>query len=289
MNVPLPFAQAYAPLPEMATRPSTTLHVARAVPDRRKFAEYIVGELGDTSTTALTYELSLQRMERYLGKPAHLFVADDVRGFMRSHYAPATKNTAMVSLRAFLRFGLLEGWVDPHEALRVLSMKAPKQRRHRKPPLSIDEVHVVLGICRTSNEHRLVYGALFQGLRVSDCARLSAAAFCRDRLRFTSVKGDKPLELPLHRELERVRDLVLQRSPTRDTLKSTCKALAFRSGIVFSSHTLRATFARRLDDLGVQEGVAIELMGHEQVTVYRRHYAYVSWEAMTEAIALLRY
>jgi hypothetical protein len=69
----------------------------------------------------------------------------------------------------------------------------------------------------------------------------------------------------------------------------TVRSLSFTTGINSTSHRFRATFLSVLDEGGVQEGVAIELAGHEQVTVYRKHYAPVREEAKDDAILVVDY
>ncbi len=260
-------------------------------PNRRQgFAGYIAGELGNTKSTAWTYEQNLVRIERWCGMDALKFTVDDVRKFMRlSHYHPSTKNGVLVALKALMRFGLLERIVDVKNAMGILSLKGPKQPRHPKRALSLDQVHKLLDACSTPNEYRAVNTVLYQGLRVSDGAALRPRHVVDDRLIFDSRKGRKRLELPLHAELYRVLDKMFERAPTRDTLKHTWRSLSHYTGIAVSSSRGRTTFAQRLDVLGVQEGVALELMGHEPVTVYRKHYAPVTFEAMAEAMEIHEY
>lgn len=259
------------------------------------FAAYIVGELGNTKTTALIYDQNLQRLERYLGKDRWDILAGDpvrdVRRFFRlTNFHPSTKNGTLVALRALARYGVLEKRVDAAKALEVLSLSTVKNPRRPNKPLTLDEVHTLLDACRTAAEYKLIYSGLYQGTRISDSAQLRMEHVQADRLAFTSVKYRKDLELPIHDEFRRMLPKIMERDTvTINTLKSTCKALAHYTGIKFTSHRLRRTFARRHDDLGIQEGVVIELLGHEQVSVYRKHYAAVSWEAMCEAQAGLSY
>jgi integrase len=257
---------------------------------RYGFTRYLVDELGDSRSTAWTYEQSLQRVERWTGKEIEALTSTDVRRFIReSEYHPSTKNGALVAVKAYLRFGLLEGWADPGRSMQILAIRGPKRRRRLKRPLTIEESRRLLDACRTPNEHRVVRLGLFQGFRISDSANVGPEDVWEDRWMFTSVKGDKPLELPIHPELLPYLDLIFSRSPTRDVLKTTVRSLAHYTGIAHTSHTYRHTFSRRLDDGGVQDGVAIELLGQEQQTTYRKHYAGVSWDRMESGLLVVTY
>jgi integrase len=257
---------------------------------RTDFARYLVDELGDSVSTAFAYDNHVEAIESFVGKPTWELDVDELRWFLREcGLHAATKRGRLVGLRAYIRFLLLEGRIDSQRAAALLAVRGPKIKRRMRRPMTVEEMRSVLDACRTPLDYRVVYPGAFQGLRVSDSAILEDAHFLDDRLAFTSVKTGKWLEVPLHEELARVKNMILSRSTTAGALKSRCQSLSHYTGIPFSTHTLRRTFARRHDDLGTQEGVVIELLGQEQVTVYRRHYAAVSWVAMTEAQARLSY
>jgi integrase len=250
----------------------------------------VVGERGNSKSTAWTYEQNLRRYERVVGRDAATATLADVRYFLRcSNYHPSTKNGTLVAVRCYLKYGLLEGWADPVETAKILTLKGPKGRRQRKRGFSLNQVHEILEACRTPLEKRVGYLGFYQGLRISDQAQLRREHFLADRLAFVSIKGDKYLELPLHREVLRVKDEILMKEPTRDALKHTVRSLSHYTGIPFTSHRFRHTFSRRLSALGIQDGVAIEMMGQEQETTYRRVYADVEWEEMVDASDRLHY
>lgn len=259
-------------------------------PGRREFAQHVVGALGNTASTAWTYEQALRRFEKFCLRDPATLDTRDVRRFLRhSPLAPTSKHGALVALRAYVRFLLEEEAIDPSRAQRILNIRGPKKPKRIRAALRPDQVPVVLDCCRTPNEFRVIYLGLYQGMRISDSAQIRREHTGPDRFAFVSVKNGKLVEVPMHREVAKVMDFILQKSPSRDVLKHACAAVSTLSGFSFTSHTLRHTYSRTMDRLGIQEGVVEELLGHEQQSVYRRHYAPVMWEPMVEAQERLVY
>jgi integrase len=261
------------------------------VQERQDYADFLVGELGLAHSTAFTYERNLRRYERYTGTSVREVAVSSVRRFLRhSEYHPSTKNSTLVAIRSHVRFRLLEDDIEPGLAAKILAIDGPKVPRRTRDSLTPAEVRRVLAACMSPNEVRVIYLGLYQGLRVSDSALLRAEHFRGDRLVFRSVKGDKPLVLPLHPEVIEKQEVILSSSPkSRDVLKHVCRSLSHCVGLPFSTHTLRRTFSTRLDDLEIQEGVIIELMGQEQVSVFRKHYTPVRFPRMARDLPKLFY
>jgi PAS domain S-box-containing protein len=255
--------------------------------ERAEFARYLVQEQGKTPSTAYTYEQGLIRLERYLGKDASTMGVDDVRRFLRnSQYHPATKSSTLVAIKAFHKWGDLEGkW----QANGILSLQAPKQIKIPKPALEPDEVLKVLDACRSSNDHRLVRLGLFAGCRVSDSAIITENEWKSNKLRFVGVKEKRMREVPVHEELLRKRETILSRSTSRGTLKHVARSLSHYTQIPFTTHSLRRTFMVRLLEQGVPREVIRELVGHSHPDVLTRSYASVRWSEMVSAIEALSY
>jgi len=66
----------------------------------------------------------------------------------------------------------------------------------------------------------------------------------------TITKGRRVQRGALHPDLAGSRTRILCRSPIADTLEARCRSLALVSGIQFTSHTLRRTFAVTLSEAG---------------------------------------
>lgn len=254
---------------------------------RVEFAEYLVRECNLSPSTAWTYEQGLLRLERFTKKDATEIAVDDVRRFMRdTDYHPSTQSGALVALKAFHKWGALEGYWKLNG---IMALRSPRQRRDPKPALIPEEALKLIDACRRPNDFRLIYLGLFAGLRVSDSARITEGEWLPDRLRFAMQKGHKPIDIPVHEELFRVRGKILDNETSRGTLKQVARSLSYYTGVGFTSHTLRRTFATTLIEEGVQEGVVEALLGHSPSSVLRARYAQVTFKEKVAAVERLRY
>lgn len=255
--------------------------------ERAEYSRYLVQECGLSPSTAWTYEQHLLRLERFAGKAASQLTVDDIRRFLRTtDYHPSTKNGALVAIKSHHKWGAIDGrW----ELNGITALRAVRQVRDPKPSLTPDEAVTLLEACRRPNEFRLIYLGLYAGLRVSDSARIGEKEWLPDRLRFHVTKNRKLLEIPVHPELVKVRSVVLQNGASRGTLKHVARSLSFYTGIHFTSHTLRRTYATTLIDTGAQEGVVEALLGHTPKSVLRGHYAPVTFKEKTVAMGPLTY
>lgn len=252
---------------------------------RREFAVYLTDERELSPATAWTYNQALLRLEKFCGKPICEITATDVRAFMRfSAYHASTKNATVVAIKSFHRWGVLEGYWTTNG---IVGLQGPRQHLNPKPSLTVSEVLALLGVTKRPNETRLVYLGLYAGCRVSESASIGPDEWLEDRLRFVG-KGSKVREVPVHPDLEARRETILSNRPTRDTLKTTCRALAFLLGIPFTSHSLRRTFASTLSESGVPREVIGALLGHAPASV-TEFYAPVRWSEKTEAMARLEF
>ena len=253
---------------------------------RDGFSKYLVGECNRAPGTAFTYEQGLKRIEKWLGMRREALKVDDVRRFLReSAYHPATKNATLIAVKAFHRWGSLEGmWT----ANGLLQLQGPKVPRDPRPSLTPDEVSKVLDACKRPRDVKLAYLGLYAGTRITETAAIGEEQWKGDRLRFEG-KGRKTREVPLHPELQENRNLILGTEVSRDTLKHVCRSLSHYTGIPFTSHTLRRTFCVTLTEAGVQDGVIESLVGHAQTSILRTHYSPVTWREMEEAIGKLHY
>jgi integrase/recombinase XerD len=254
-------------------------------PLRARFFEYLVDERNLSPMTAYTYENSLRRLERFLGKPAETFTSDDLRRFLReSPLHPQTKNSSAVGMKAFHRWGSLEGeW--PLNG--ISEVPGPKVIHDPKECLTTVEARTLLQVVRRPNEARLLFLGLYAGLRVGEMARVDADCWRDDRLRFVG-KGRKTREVPVLPELAAKRELILSRGSSDSSLKQVVRSLVYLTGIQFSSHTLRRTFAVHLSEDGVPREVIGALLGHAPASVTET-YAPVRWAEKLDAMDMLSY
>jgi site-specific recombinase XerD len=254
--------------------------------DRKDFAHYLVGERNLSASTAFTYEQGLMRFERFSGLPAEDATVEETRRFLReSDYNPATKNATLVALKAYHRWGahLEKRW----KSKGVEAVVGPKQVRQPKPCLSPEEAAELIAVCKRPNEYRLVYLGLYGGLRISEAASIGEAEWLADRLRFVG-KGRKRRDVPIVRELQSVKGQILANETTAGTMKHVVRSLSHVTGVQFTSHTLRRTFAVSLSEKGVPREVIGTLLGHAPVSVTET-YAPVRWQELVDAMEELEY
>lgn len=253
--------------------------------DREQYVGYMVGELGRQEETIRTYLEGLDRLERFAGKPVEEVTVADARRFLReSDYRPLTKRSVIVALRSFHQWGALEG----HWPLNgIMALRGPRCYVNPLPPLMDGEARTLLSACTLPTEFRLVYLGLYAGTRIAESAAMTAEHWKGDRLHFVG-KGGKARTVPVHPELEAVRDFVLGEpcpcSP--NGLQHAQVRLSKRSGVPFVSHALRRTFASSLYEIAPREVVG-QLLGHGDTVTGR--YAPPTMRMMTEAISRLSY
>jgi site-specific recombinase XerD len=254
-------------------------------PLRRRFFEYLVGERNLSLMTACTYENSLRCLERFLDKPAEGADSDDLRRFIReSPLHPTTKNGVMVGMKAFHRWGVLE---KEWPLSSIAEVPGPKLIHNPKECLTTAEAATLLQVVRRPNEARLLCLGLYGGLRVGEMVRIDAESWRDDRLRFVG-KGRKTREVPVLPELAAKRDLILSRTSSDSALKQVVRTLVYLTGIQFSSHTLRRTFATHLSEDGVPREVVGALLGHAPAST-TEIYAPVRWTEKLDAMDMLSY
>lgn len=230
---------------------------------RERWARYLVKGRNLASTTAFTYELGVQRLERFTGKARADISAKDVREFLLSDYHPATKNSTLVAIKSFHRWGAEIEELWPLNG--IMTIEGPRMLRCEKLALTTLEARTLLDRCVRPNEFRAIWLGLLAGTRVSESAMVDETSWVSDGrqgwLRIVG-KGSRPRQIPVHPRLQEKREMILASDATRDVLKFTCRSLAHVTGIAFSSHLLRHTFARTLRDGRVPRDVIGNLLGH---------------------------
>lgn len=146
-----------------------------------------------------------------------------------------------------------------------------------------------MAACDDPLEHRLVYYPLFGGTRAFESAKMDECHWQDDFLRFTG-KGNVDREVPIHRCLAAVKDIILARGPVhKSTLYSVRTRLAERTGIFFRPHQLRKTFSTTLYDIGVDGRSVEKFLGHSPDVSSRARYVVISRRKQREDMDRLDY
>lgn len=198
--------------------------------------------------------------------------------------AVSTTNRALVSIRRFLGHLVKSGALssNPGEAVKEI-----KRMPTVPKGLSPAEVRRIMREAELRGDLRataILSLMLWGGLRVSDVAGLelddlaiserSGQVVCRHG------KGNKQRIVPLPLEARRVLGQYLESRPpsdsnavflgergplTEDGIRAICSKYAACSGVNFTPHTLRHTFAHRFLDQGGDLVALAQILGHESL------------------------
>ena len=197
----------------------------------------------------------------------------------------ATVNRSLVSIRRFLGYLVQSGAIPENPAKAVRELRrvpiVPKG-------LATAQVRKILREIEIRQDHRagaIIGLMLYGGLRVSDVVGLtlvdvtiearSGQAICRHG------KGNKLRIVPLPNEARRLLSRYLETRPpidsdlifvgergalTDDGVRSICSRYAATTGVKFTPHTLRHTFAHRFLASSSNDIVALaQILGHESL------------------------
>ena len=197
----------------------------------------------------------------------------------------ATVNRALVSLRRFLAHVQSRGLIESNPASVVKEL-----RRMPSTPkgLTTAEVRKILREIEIRQDRKagaILGMMLFAGLRASEVVSLeledltlgprSGQVVCRQG------KGSKQRMVPLSLEARRLLTAYLETRPpvecqavfigergplTYSGLRAICSKYAAISGVTYTAHTLRHTFAHRFLELSHNDLVALaQILGHENL------------------------
>jgi integrase/recombinase XerD len=266
----------------------------------RRFLAYLASERGLSDATLSAYAADVRRFAAGLGRRGAGGFEDisreDVERFlgdlMRRGHAPASIARASSSVRALVRFLLLEELTREDPTLRAAR---PRALRRLPRVLSVEETERLLAIPDTTTPRglrdramlELMYGA---GLRVTEVLRLGMSAVRLDD-GFVVVlgKGNKERVVPLGRPARAVvrrylaearpllpgaqRSVFLFPSPrggalTRMAFWKILRSWATLAGLGdrVTPHVLRHSFATHLIDGGADLRLVQEMLGHASIS-----------------------
>jgi len=220
----------------------------------------------------------------------------------------ATVNRALVAVRRFLSHALNAGQISSNPAKAVKELRRVPSAPSGLTTAQVRKIFREIEIRQDRKAAALIGLMLHAGLRASDVVGLeveditigprSGQLVCREG------KGNKQRTVPLSIESRRVLVAYLESRPpceldkaflgergplTYSGLRAICSKYSAITGVTFTAHLLRHTFARRFLEQTSNDLVALaQILGHESLNttaIYTRR----SQEALHESIDGLRY
>lgn len=272
-----------------------------------RFLDVLRAERGASPHTLRAYEGTLFRLELHLGDLGRSFLTA-TRGDLRSFLfqvgrgrAPSTLARHVSAIKAFYRWTLKLGYVDPSPAD---GLRPPKVGRRLPRFLSVEEAGRVCEEGAPSSEHsardRAILELLYaSGLRVSEVAALDREDLDLTRrvVHVREGKGGKERHVPFgSAAADALRDYFAtspeavpvflnkrgKRLSTRSLYDIVRKAGESAGVPRVHPHALRHSFATHLLDGGADLRAIQEMLGHTSLSTTQR-YTHVNVDALLRA------
>jgi integrase/recombinase XerD len=245
-----------------------------------------------TRKTLQFYEGRLGLFMRWCGetKPLHEVTSTDIKKYLISlqerDLSSAYIHSFGRAIRTFCNYCVRDELIEKSPFAKV---KMPTLAKKILPALTTDEVAVLLDACMTQRDKTLMLFLLDSGLRASEAVNLNVGDVeirtgCvtvhqgkqqKDRSTFVGATTRKAIKLYL---MERSKPeaheplFVSERDGERLTyfgLAQAIRRLRTDTGVTFSAHTLRRTFAINCLRGGMDIFILAKLMGHADITVLK--------------------
>lgn len=223
-----------------------------------------------------TYSKTLRLyLSEYTAKPLTGFTSQLVRKIyagLKNKISVAKANSAVTLLKAIWRWWGATQEVELPDVFTALTASGEKQRTRAKDDVLIDSQLRDLGkaLAKVRTEKRLfTMVGLYTGLRLSELLKLTPSCidFKNRIFSLRETKNGRPHTLPISRELEpMLKQLCTGKSENTPLFpaqaKNWCSAIAQVTGITFSAHTLRRTFASQAAKIGLNMYQIKALLNH---------------------------
>lgn len=258
----------------------------------QEYRAYLVDVLGRSPATYQGYAGMAKQAARLLDKSILKIDSEDLMALIQSmDWKPATKRTLVVAWHSVDRFARMKGYGGRNG---IIDLQTPTVPRNKKPPISVPDAYRVLASATSSIQARVTYLALYAGMRIAESTAVNEDNWLEDRFVIWG-KGTKKRIVPVHPELEPVKDLILSKQPSSKTSAGVIfgrlsRQLDLRDteGEIATPHSLRRTFSTTVyANGGLWERVET-LLGHE-TGVTGGHYVEIGFDPLDETVRLAEY
>ena len=256
-----------------------------------EFRTYLVRVLGRRPATAKGYIGMGKLAARRLGKHVLTVDSDDLIEVMGTQgWAPATNRAMVVAYHQLDDFAAMKKYGKRNG---IKYLKTPKVPYNKKPPIHPWDAHRLLAQPMSPIVTRVVYLGLYAGCRIEESTNMEWHNWRSDGLYFEG-KGGKRRKVPIHPELERVKEIILSRKPASKTSAGVLfgrlrDKLDLRDveGSRATPHSLRRTFSTALYAVKTPWEVVGTLLGHDIGTT--DSYVQIGEDVMREAVEKVEY
>lgn len=266
-----------------------------AAPLRDAWTDFILSRqsMGCTPTTIKNYQYTLGRFIAWLEAQGVTTPAEVSARLVRAYLAAYadksdwTKNRLAREIKTLLHFWHKEGYLP-----QPVTFDMPKVRQKRLPFLTAEQVQKVLAVC-TTRERAIILTLVDSGLRRQEVCNLNRSDVDLQTgiIRVRQGKGRKDRIAVIGATTRRALLKYWQTCPNQEedapafqkntgerlnanALQSLLRRLSQRSGVPFSAHALRRSFAT----LSLQAGMDLvslqTLLGHSDISTTRK---YIQW------------
>lgn len=223
-----------------------------------------------------------QNIEVFDVKPAHLIEFKEY--LLKSGKSERTVNCIISCIRGYYDYLILNGLVDINPVSNLLRIKVPEYRQHRLTDEELNHFYNFID-CLQVNVRAAFYLLIGSGARVSEITNLTKADFIfKDNRLFVNIDdakygSDRFIPILHAKAIEVLKDYLASLDVSslpafrisKRTLQRYAANFSLETGISFSCHVLRHTYATLL----LEKGVPIEkiqyLLGHKSVNI-TKHY-----------------
>lgn len=220
----------------------------------------------------------------------------DVRALyadLTQHHSPSVANTALNLLKAVYNWASAIGDLGLNDVFRVLVVAGEKQTTPRRDDVLLDPQIQQLGqqLPKLFIQHQqFILLGLLTGFRVSELAQLSPSCidFRSKTITLHTTKNGRKHTLPLPPALETIlQPMCAGKAATAplfsNGIRNHASIISKQTGIAFSAHTLRRTFASNATRLGISAYTVKALLNHHNsADVTQAHYIHLQIEDLRE-------
>lgn len=286
-----------------------------------QFRNYCLIERGMTGKNFRTIVRHLERVLDYLETENFNRINENtIREFLliesqEKNWSSKTYITVLQSLRTFFRWCLIRNYVSKNPTDKVEKPRLPK----RLPRcLTKNEVQKVFGCASNYNwlykfertrNLAILYTFLYSGVRLNELLNLKLldVDINSEEIYIHKAKGGKNRIIPIHPELRDVlQEYINERKDVgkqscwlftgihsnkrlyEKNVHELCKKISVKSGVKFTPHMLRHTFARMVCEANVNLFKLKEMLGHSHVNT-TQIYLSVSKDGMKKSLGAVRF